>query len=183
MDVQGSRFSSCSVFPSLTARLLHKFLCMPHATGRVSSSQDINTDSPFVFGVFKTRYWYLHNPVNSQDQREVMRWQSNGLQNDGDGEDSSSWHACCPYTGRGGSHSRGRKKQSRPLIQCRVGTEKQNLAAMTWKPKPTPPSLTSTRRWSTLFKDSWASSSLGSVSMDSANHGLKLGKKNCVYTE
>lgn len=70
------------------------------------------------------RTCYLHNPVHSQDQRKVMSGQADGLQDNGDGEDPSSWYACCPDTGCCGCHSRGWHRRLAINTEHGVGTEK-----------------------------------------------------------
>lgn len=78
---------------------------------------------------------HLHDPVDSQDQREVMCAQPNGLQDNGDGEDPSSWHTCCSDTGRRGSHP-GVQQSEVSLEQSVEGARRITEHCMTCKQQP-----------------------------------------------
>lgn len=53
----------------------------------------------------------LHNPVHSQHEWQVMGGQTDGLQNDSDGDDPTRWNTCCSHAGSGGCHPARVNKQ------------------------------------------------------------------------
>lgn len=55
--------------------------------------------APLLIGGF-----HSHNPVDSQHEGEVVGGQADGLQDDGDGDDASSWDARCAHARGCGRH-------------------------------------------------------------------------------